>query len=83
MDLQHALKEAQISLKHALKAKEDLQGKLYKIEQDHNRLQQDSLLKQAGVNIQDSKLALLVQELKNRIKRMEKDNMIAPSSHGG
>ena len=51
MDLQHALKEAQISLRHALKAKEDLQGKLHKIEHDHSRLAQDSLLKQAGVNI--------------------------------
>lgn len=38
MDLQHALKEAQISLRHALKAKEDLQGKLLKSEHEHNRL---------------------------------------------
>lgn len=71
MDLEHALKEAQISLKHSQQAKIDLQNKLRKAEHDCNRLNQDMQLSKAGVNVQDSKLALLVQELKNKLKMQQ------------
>ena len=60
MDLEHALKESQITLKHSQNAKSDLQSRLQKTEQEYNRLSQDAVIQKAGVNIQDSKLALLV-----------------------
>ena len=71
MDLEHALKEAQMSLKHSQKIKNDLASKLQKSEQDLARVQQDLVLQKAGVNVQDSKLAMLVQELKSKLKRQE------------
>ena len=60
MDLEHSLKETQISLKHAQKSKEELSTKVVRFEQDLARANQDSLLQRAGVNLQDSKLAMLV-----------------------
>ena len=71
MDLQHLLKETQISLKHVQRTKEELSKKVIKYEQEFAQAHQNSLLQKAGVNLQDSKLAMLVQELKNRLRKIE------------
>ena len=45
-------------------------AKLAKTDQHLARLGQDQLLAKAGVNVNDSKLAMLVNELKAKIKKL-------------
>ena len=44
-------------------------------------MKQDNTLKSAGLNVQDSRMAVLVTELKKRIKQLEEEKREGQSRH--
>ena len=73
MDLKHKLDETSMALNQTKKIKDELQKKCVRFEQDFTRIKQDNTLKKVGLNIHDSRLAVLVTELKKRIKQLESE----------